>query len=84
MFEVILSRKAQRYYDRLPKTIARRIDEALKEMEKDPWSGDVAPLEGELGIWRKRVGGYRILFQVDRISQVVNVALIKPRGDVYK
>ena len=83
-FEVILSRKAQRYYDRLSKTVVRRIDEALKEMEKDPWSGDVVPLEGEPGIWRKRGGGFRILFQIDRKSQMVNIALIRPRGDVYK
>ncbi|MCX6089728.1 MAG: type II toxin-antitoxin system RelE/ParE family toxin [Candidatus Atribacteria bacterium] len=84
MFEVTLTQKVQRYYDRLPKTDVRGIDEALKEMEKDPGSGDVAPWEGELGIWRKRVGGYRLLFQGDRTSQMVNVALIRPRGDVYK
>lgn len=55
-FRVELSRGAQNYYERLDVDAAARLDEAFEAMEEDPWSGDIQPVKGKPGTWRRRVG----------------------------
>lgn len=83
-FQVELSRKAQRYYERVDADTAARLDKAFEEIELDPWSGDTQAVKGEPGTWRRREGGLRITYRVDRQARIVTVLLIRPRGDVYK
>lgn len=84
MFEVRLSRRAQRYYERTSSDTARRLDWALSSLEVNPFgSGDIRPLQGMPHTYRLRVGALRIIYEVDRQSRVVNVLAILPRGDAY-
>jgi mRNA-degrading endonuclease RelE of RelBE toxin-antitoxin system len=48
-------------------------------MEQDPFSGDVRRLQGQPGLWRRRVGDWRILFSPDRAARVIDVAAIVRR-----
>jgi len=43
----------------------RRLLGALKAMGSDPFSGDVKPIKGLRGVFRKRVGDYRVAFTVN-------------------
>ena len=45
---------------------------------------DIRPLEGGSGLFRLRVGDYRVLFAVDTATDTVTIELIQGRGDVYK
>ncbi|NSW83179.1 MAG: type II toxin-antitoxin system RelE/ParE family toxin [Syntrophothermus sp.] len=83
-FRVELSRKARNYYERLDADTAARLDEAFEAMEENPWSGDIRPVKGKPGTWRRREGDLRIIYRVDKQTRVVTVTLILPRGDVYK
>ena len=44
---------------------------------------DVTPLRGRPGL-RLRVGPWRIIFERDEESRIIDVLRIGPRGDVYK
>lgn len=46
--------------------------------------GDVRPLAGLPGEWRLRVGDWRIRFERDDESRIIDVLLVLPRGDAYK
>ncbi|MBI2555602.1 MAG: type II toxin-antitoxin system RelE/ParE family toxin [Candidatus Rokubacteria bacterium] len=84
MFEVRLSRRARRYYERASTDTAARLDRALGSLEVNPFGpGDVKPLRGMPRTYRLRVGDLRIVFEVDREARVVNVLHILPRGDAY-
>lgn len=84
MFEVRLSRRARRYYERVPTDTAARLDRALGSLETNPFgAGDIKPLRGIPGAYRLRVGDLRIVYEVDREARMVNVLHILPRGDVY-
>ncbi len=48
-------------------------------MELDPFAGDVIPLTNEQTAFRRRVGDWRIFFDVDRALQRVEVADIQRR-----
>lgn len=85
MYEVILLRQAQRYFERLDKSMARRLSDVFKEFEALGYPEHSAPLQGELaGLWRLRVGDFRVIFEVNEEERRVNVLRIGPRGDVYK
>jgi mRNA-degrading endonuclease RelE of RelBE toxin-antitoxin system len=49
------------YVERVPAVLVLPV-ETLKEMKEDPFTGDVKPLKGLKGVFRRRVGDYRIIF----------------------
>ena len=85
-FEVILSRRAEKYYQELSLNMARRIDKCLKDLEESPlWGPHIRPLHGKLkGYHRCEMGGIRIVYRVDTKALMVYVSEIRGRGDVYK
>ena len=84
MFEVRLSRRARRYYERAATDTARRLDRAFNLLEVNPFGpGDIKPLQGMPRTYRLRVGDLRIIYEVDRQARVVNVLSVLPRGDAY-
>ncbi|HXR17988.1 MAG TPA: type II toxin-antitoxin system RelE/ParE family toxin [Terriglobales bacterium] len=82
-----LSPRAQQQLDKLDKTAARRIAKFLYERVgrlNDPRQiGE--PLQGTLvGLWRYRVGDYRIICTLEHDRLVVLVLRIGHRREVYK
>jgi mRNA-degrading endonuclease RelE of RelBE toxin-antitoxin system len=49
----------------MPAVDRRRVLAALDAMEQDPFSGDIVRLKAQPVAWRRRVGDWRILFDVD-------------------
>ena len=65
VWEVVLGGSAKRALRKLPKDDATRIGAALKEMELDPFSGDITALRGVYkGSFRRRIGSWRLLFDI--------------------
>jgi len=82
-----LASQAAKQFRRLPQDRRRQIAQAIEEMGRDPISGDVRPLKsGKFkGTLRKRVGCYRIVFTLNRITQRVDIAAIIVRsGKSYR
>ena len=76
-WEVVLARQAARRLAELPPKDRARLVDALVQMEAHPYSGDVVKLKGLAVTFRRRVGSYRIFFDVD--GQRVNVLAIERR-----
>ena len=74
-----IARRAQRELQRLPAKDRQRIAAALIEMRENPFSGDIARLRAERTSWRRRVGSYRIFFDVHPEPLVVDVVEIARR-----
>lgn len=79
IWRLTFSRNAQRSLRRLPPEGRRRLDDAIAEMERDPLSGDVVLLKDYPVGYRRRVGPYRILFDIDRATQSVQIQDIERR-----
>ena len=80
--QVFLHHTARKYLDRLDQTDRGRIKKALKDLEKEPPEGDIRPYEGNPGIWRLKVGGYRVLYKIE--GDIILATHIEPRGQAYK
>jgi mRNA interferase RelE/StbE len=79
--QVLLHPIPGKYLERLSEPDKGRIKAALKDLEKDPPAGDVRPVVGQVGSFRLKVGGYRVLFRYR--ENTVFVTHIEPRGQAY-
>jgi len=78
----LLHHTAKKYFDRLNQSDRKRIKEALQDLEKEPPEGDIRPYEGNPGVWRLKVGGYRVLYKIE--DEIILATHIEPRGQAYK
>jgi len=62
---------------------ADAIEDAIEELGGDPRPPGCTPLKGHSGIWRIRVGNYRVCYQVDDGRLLVLVITISTRDNVY-
>jgi mRNA-degrading endonuclease RelE of RelBE toxin-antitoxin system len=52
-------------------------------MQDNPFSGDVVRLTAERSTWRRRVGDYRIFFDVHPEARLVDIVDIARRTSTY-
>ena len=78
-----LSNQAAKQFRRLPQDRREQIAQAVEEMKRDPTSGDVRPIKsGKFkGTLRKRVGRYRIVFALEQVNRMVDIAAIITRTE---
>ena len=85
MYELRLSREAEKIFKRLQTDRKQQIERVFAEMRQNPFAGDVRPLRGTAsGSYRRRVGSLRIVFQLDQQEHVIWVETLGFRGNVYK
>ena len=65
---------------RFPPTDRERVFSAINSLSLDPYVGDIEKIGGESDVWRRRVGAYRVFFEVYQHSRKVNVFRVKRRG----
>ncbi|MEU2392975.1 type II toxin-antitoxin system RelE/ParE family toxin [Streptomyces sp. NPDC007369] len=77
---------AQRQLRAIDKPAAMRILAALTALGDDPYreDADVKKLRGPSGLYRLRVGSYRIAYQVLDGELVILVVKVGDRRDVYR
>jgi len=71
----------------LPKAIQRRVGRVIDQMQADPFQGSIKALQGEewKGVYRRRIGNYRILFAIEHAHETVHVLRILLRsGKTYR
>lgn len=83
MLSVKIHKKALKELDSLPADAKDKILEVLKSMRNDPFEGDVRPLKGVTGIFRRRAGNYRVAFSVNFTENEVLVLRIGKRDKFY-
>ena len=59
-----LTDPAQKDFQKLPGKDQARVKAALTSMERDPFRGDIKRLKGQSTAWRRRVGNYRIIYDL--------------------
>ena len=84
-FRVSIAHEAEKILDRLDRPTEQRIRARLVQLADDPFDPRLsAPLADRPGIRKSRVGGWRILFTVDREAKAVYILSVDTRGQVYK
>jgi mRNA interferase RelE/StbE len=71
---------AQKEYRKLPANDQRRVNTALLAMQEDPFTGDIQRLKGQPRAWRRRVGNYRIIYDLYVEERLILVSGILRRA----
>ncbi|MGV9890760.1 type II toxin-antitoxin system RelE family toxin [Streptomyces sp. NPDC003395] len=77
---------AQRQLRAISRPEAMRILTALTALGDDPYreDADVKKLTGPSGLYRLRVGSYRVAYQINEGELVILVVKVGDRRDVYR
>lgn len=55
------------------------IKEAICALAVDPYYGDIQKTKGERDVWRRRVGSYRIFYEIDTTEHAILVFRVERR-----
>ena len=83
-YTVATAQAVDQQLSRLPRSVQRRLTEAIEGLESNPRPHGVKKLEGHDNLWRVRVGDYRIIYTIEDGRLLVLVVKIGHRGDVYR
>jgi mRNA interferase RelE/StbE len=83
-YRIELRHAAQKQLDELPERNYNAIAKVISSLEQEPRPLRVKKLS-DTGLWRVRVGKYRIVYAVDNELQLVTIVRIAGRReDTYK
>jgi mRNA interferase RelE/StbE len=83
-YRVTFKASADRALDRLPKPIQARIIEKAVLLGEEPRPPGAVKLAGGSGLWRVRIGDYRMAYLIDDRRQTVDIRIVAHRREVYR
>lgn len=82
-FRVEYDQRAVKELSKLDRKAARRVHAAVLALASDPRPPGCRQLASHPGLWRIRVGDYRVVYTIDDGVLVVLVLRVGHRGSVY-
>jgi mRNA interferase RelE/StbE len=86
MYRVELNQRSQRFFNHADASLQRRLDRCFRQLAREPHRHpNIKRLSGPLsGLFRYRVGDYRVIYRIDEPARRVDVVEIANRRDVYQ
>ncbi|MDP2703963.1 MAG: type II toxin-antitoxin system RelE/ParE family toxin [bacterium] len=72
--------RAEKTIARFPRKDALVLLEAIELLPRNPFAGDIEKMKGEENIWRRRIGAYRIFYELRINENVVYVFRVERRA----
>lgn len=84
MYEVEFRPRAAQEFEKLDEVIAGRVLKKLRWLAENLESIKPEPLSGPFsGLFKLRVGDYRVIYQANREKRVLTVLLVGHRREIY-
>ena len=84
-YSVEIQSSAEDDFDRLDPAIARQVRSKLEELSGKAEGWPHRALTGRLrGVFRLRVGDYRVLYTLDRANRHISVRAVQHRSESYR
>jgi len=78
-WQIAVANRARKQLNRFPDADKDRIEHAIGDMERDPFAGDIEKMHGQQNVWRRRVGTYRIFYEVFSGERLVRISEVRRR-----
>lgn len=83
-YAIIISKSVQKQIDNLPNDVILRVIEKIQNLASEPRPDGIVKLKGSDNEYRIRIGDYRVRYEIDDQSQLVQILQCKHRKDVYR
>lgn len=85
MYKVEYAERVEGSMAKFPKHDKRAIFDKINSLQTDPRPNGAEPLQGQLkGLYRIRVGNYRVIYTIQDQKLLVLIIKVAKRGEVYK
>ena len=68
-----------KFLSRIPQKDARHIVSVISILPNNPFYGDIQKIKDEENVWRRRIGTYRIRYELIPKEKIVHVFLVERR-----
>jgi mRNA interferase RelE/StbE len=83
-YTITVARSARRELESLDAEVARRVLAKIEALARQPRPHGCKKIRGPSNLWRIRAGDYRIIYDINDGNRVVDVVIVRHRGDVYR
>ncbi|MGH9941344.1 MAG: type II toxin-antitoxin system RelE family toxin [Pyrinomonadaceae bacterium] len=83
MYKVEITSRAERELRRLDRQVKNRLTQAIMALADEPRPAGCLRVRSEPGVWRVRVGDWRVGYRVDDAAQEVVVIRVGHRSEFY-
>lgn len=78
-WELRIRTRVYKELDKFPKKDGERIIFLIEQFPLNPYSGDIEKMEGENNVWRKRIGNYRVFYEIKNDKKIIYVFRVERR-----
>jgi len=82
-YSVFILRRAQKELAQLPREAYEHTRDAIRNLGQEPRPHGSTKLTGREG-WRIRIGGYRVIYEIDDQQHAISILHVGHRRDVYR
>ena len=83
-YGVVITRGASRDLDRLDRAVLTRIAREIDALSTEPRPTGCRKLVNQVGLWRVRIGDWRVLYEIDDAGRTVRVVAVRHRSKAYE
>jgi mRNA interferase RelE/StbE len=70
--------------DKLPRSVQARLIQKATALADDPRPPGAVKLAGTSGLWRIRIGDYRMAYLIDDQQRTVDIRFVAHRREAYR
>jgi mRNA interferase RelE/StbE len=83
-YQVVLRPAASQALDKLPRNMQPRLIAKVQSLAGNPRPHGVKKLQGQINLYRVKLGNYRIIYAIDDANHIVTVTIIADRKESYR
>ncbi len=83
-YTITFARSARKELEALAPSLINRIFPKIENLSKNPRPKGCRKLQGKSGLYRLRIGDYRVIYTVDDNSRNVDIVAVRHRSRAYE
>jgi mRNA interferase RelE/StbE len=83
-WRIALSKNAAVAYKRVDFEIANRLNTLFDILSVDPLPKGAKPVKSMHGVYRYRIGDFRVLYSLNKVENIVEILAIVKRSEAYR
>jgi mRNA interferase RelE/StbE len=83
-YQISLAKSARKQLQALDRALALRVIGRIETLAVTPRPAGCVKLEGGAGLWRIRIGDYRVIYEIDDDHRRVDISAVRHRRDAYR